>query len=151
MFVEKRLQELGIKLPAPPVPVALYTAYRISGNLVFISGQGPIIEGVQLYKGKLGNEYTMEEGYQAARQCGLNLISILKSAAGDLDRVKQIVHLKGFVASTDDFYAQPQVINGASDLMKEVFGEAGVHSRCALGVNVLPLNLPVEIELIAEI
>lgn len=151
MVVEKRLHEMGISLPAPPVPVASYTAYRISGSLVFISGQGPIIEGVQLYKGKLGNEYTLEEGYQAARQCGLNLISILKSAIGDLDRVKQIVSLKGFVASTEDFYAQPQVINGASDLMKEVFGEAGVHSRCALGVNVLPLNIPVEIELIAEI
>ncbi len=151
MFIEKRLQELGIKLPAPPVPVASYTAYKISGNLVFVSGQGPIIEGVQQYKGKLGSDYALEEGVQAARLCGLNLISILKSAVGDLDRVRQIVNLKGYVASADDFYAQPQVINGASDLMKEVFGEVGVHSRCALGVNVLPLNLPVEIELIAEI
>jgi enamine deaminase RidA (YjgF/YER057c/UK114 family) len=151
MLIEERLQELGIVLPAAPVPVASYTAYRISGSHVYVSGQGPIIDGVQMYKGKVGLEYSLEEGYQAARLCGLNLIAILKNAVGDLDRVKQIVHLKGFVACADDFYAQPQVINGASDLMKEVFGEKGVHTRCALGTNALPLNLPVEIELIAEV
>ncbi|MBS6954387.1 MAG: RidA family protein [Clostridium sp.] len=151
MNIENRIEELGIKLPVPPVPVATYAVCKQCGNLVFVSGQGPIIEGKQMYTGKVGREVSREEGYQAARYCGINLLAQLKSYLGDLDKVKQVVHLKGFVASDNDFTEQPSVINGSSDLMVEVFGEAGRHTRCALGTNVLPTDIPVEVELVVEI
>lgn len=151
MNIENRIEELGIKLPVPPTPVATYSVCKKSGNLVFVSGQGPIIEGRQMYTGKVGREVSCEEGYQAARYCGINLLAQLKNYLGDLDKVKQVVHLKGFVASASDFTEQPKVINGSSDLMVEVFGEAGRHTRCALGTNVLPTDIPVEVELVVEI
>lgn len=151
MSIENKLTELGIDLPEPPTPIATYTACKQVGNLVFVSGQGPIIEGKQLYTGKVGAEVTQEEAYQAARACGINLIAQLKKFLGNLDKVKGIVHLKGFVACTNDFEAQPSVINGASDLMVQVFGDGGVHTRCALGTNALPTNIPVEVEMIAEV
>ena len=151
MKIENRLKELGIELPEPPAPLAAYIPCRRSGNLVFVSGQGTAINGRETYQGKVGAELTLEEGYKAARNCGLNLLAQLKRFLGDLDSVKQIVHVKGFVASHSDFCSQPQVINGVSELMIEVFGEAGRHSRSALGVNVLPTNIPVEVELIAEV
>ena len=151
MNIENRIESLGIKLPVPPVPVATYAVCKQSGNLVFVSGQGPIIEGKQMYTGKVGREVSREEGYQAARYCGINLLAQLKNYLGDLDKVKQVVHLKGFVASDSDFTEQPSVINGSSDLMVEVFGEAGRHTRCALGTNVLPTDIPVEVELVVEI
>jgi enamine deaminase RidA (YjgF/YER057c/UK114 family) len=151
MKIEGRLKELGIVLPEPPQPVAMYTPCKQAGNLVFVSGQGPIIEGKQLYTGKVGVEVSPEDAYQAARACGINLIAQLKRFLGDLDKVKSIVHVKGFVACGPDFGAQPAVINGVSDLMVEVFGEQGRHTRCALGTNALPTNIPVEVELIAEI
>jgi enamine deaminase RidA (YjgF/YER057c/UK114 family) len=151
MKIEDRLNELGIVLPAPPQPIATYTPCKQAGNLVFVSGQGPIIDGKQLYTGKVGIDVSPEDAYQAARACGINLIAQLKRFLGDLDMVKSIVHVKGFVACGPDFEAQPSVINGVSDLMVEVFGEQGRHSRCALGTNALPTNIPVEVELIAEV
>jgi enamine deaminase RidA (YjgF/YER057c/UK114 family) len=151
MKIENRLKELNIELPEAPAPVAAYVPCKRSGNLVFVSGQGTSVNGQETYKGKVGAELTLEEGYQAARLCGLNLLAQLKKFLGDLDCVKSIVHVKGFVASDNNFYFQPKVINGVSDLMVEVFGEAGRHTRCALGVNVLPGNIPVEVELIAEV
>ena len=151
MKVEEKIAEVGIELPVPPQPVATYTSCKQTGNLVFVSGQGPIIEGKQMYTGKVGAQLNADDGYQAARYCGINLLAQLKKYLGDLDRVKQVVHLKGFVASDSNFTEQPAVVNGASDLMVQVFGEAGRHTRCALAVNVLPTDIPVEVELIVEI
>lgn len=151
MVIERKLQEMGIELPVPPTPVASYTSYKTVGKMLYISGQGPVINGEQMSTGKVGSECTEEEGYQSARYCAYNLLAQMKKAVGDLDQVKQIVHLKGFVASADDFFGQPQVINGASDLMLEVFGENGIHTRCALGVNVLPANITTEVELVVEL
>ena len=151
MKIEERLKELKIELPSAPLPVAAYIPCKRSGNLVFISGQGPSLNGKETPLGKVGSDLTVDEGYQAARSCGLNLLAQLKKFLGDLDDVKCIVHVKGFVASADNFYSQPQVVNGVSDLMVEVFGEAGRHTRCALAANVLPGNIPVEVELIAEV
>jgi enamine deaminase RidA (YjgF/YER057c/UK114 family) len=151
MKIENRLKELHIELPEPPAPLAAYIPCKRSGNLVFVSGQGTAISGKEMFQGKVGAELTLEEGYKAARNCGLNLLAQLKRFLGDLDDIKQIVHVKGFVASANDFYSQPLVINGVSELMVEVFGEAGRHTRCALGCNALPGNIPVEVELIAEV
>ncbi len=151
MRAEKKLEELGILLPTPPNPVATYTACKQTGNLVFVSGQGPIIEGKQLYTGKLGGEVSKEQGYEAAKACGINLLAQLKKYLGDLDKVKEVVHVKGFVACRDDFFEHPAVINGVSDLMVAAFGDAGLHTRCALGTNALPGNIPVEAEMIVEV
>ncbi|MBS6642205.1 MAG: RidA family protein [Clostridiaceae bacterium] len=151
MSAEERLASLGIELPDAPVPAASYVPCVRTGNLLFLSGQGTMYQGERRYLGKLGKEISEEEGYQAARICGLNLLAQLRNYLGTLDRVKRIVHLKGFVASDPEFTKQPAVVNGASDLMEQVFGEAGRHSRSALGMAVLPGNISVEIELIAEI
>jgi len=151
MKIEERLKELHIELPEAPQPLAAYVPCKKSGNLVFVSGQGPSLNGKETPLGKVGSDLTVEEGIQAARSCGLNLLAQLKKFLGDLDCVKSIVHIKGFVASADTFYAQPKVVNGVSELMVEVFGEAGKHTRCALGANALPGNIPVEVELIAEV
>ena len=151
MLIEEKLAGMGIVVPMPPEPIANYTACLQTGNLVFVSGQGPIIDGTQLFTGKVGREVSPEEGYQAARACGLNLLGQLKRFLVDLDRIKRVVHVKGYVASADDFTDQPAVINGASDLLVEVFGEAGRHTRCALGMNVLPTDIPVEVEMIVEV
>lgn len=152
MKVEQKLAELGIELPVTPEPIANYVGCKRVGNLVFVSGQGPIINGKQLYTGKVGGEVAQEDAYQAARACGINLLSQLKRFLGDLDAVKQIVHVKGFVASVNSFTNQPAVINGCSDLLVSVFGdEKGKHTRCALGTNVLPTDIPVEIEMIVEV
>ncbi|MDR0316209.1 MAG: RidA family protein [Treponema sp.] len=151
MSIENRLKELQIELPEAPAPVAAYIPCKKSGNLVFVSGQLPSVNGSETKRGKVGAELTVEEGYQAARLCGLNLLAQLRKFLGDLDCVKGIIHVKGFVASDNNFYSHSQVVNGVSDLMVEVFGEAGRHTRCALGTNVLPGNMPVEAELIAEV
>lgn len=151
MLVEKRIEELGIKLPTAPTPIASYVPIKVIDKILYISGQGPIINGKQMYTGKIGSEYTKEEGYEAARLCGFNLIAQLKQALGNLDNIKQVIHIKGYVASTNDFYNQPFVINGVSDLMVEVFGEKGKHTRCALGTSVLPTNIPVEVEMMVEV
>ena len=150
MTVEEKLQELGIELRPPSKPVANYLHAKKFGNLIYCSGCAPVKDGKNLYTGKLGTDLTVEQGYDAAREAAINLLSVLKYELGDLDRVTSIVKILGFVASADDFYAQPAVINGASDLLVEVFGEKGQHARAAIGTNAIPGNLPVEIELIAE-
>lgn len=149
--VENRLKELGFELPIANDPVANYVAARKSGSLVYISGTGPIVDGKILYAGKLGRELTKEEGYEAARISAINMLSTLKRELGDLDKVEKIINLQGFVASSDDFYEQPFVINGASDLFVQVFGDAGKHTRAALGTNVLPFDTPVEIIMVVKI
>lgn len=148
---EEKLKKMGLILPDAPTPIASYLPYKIAGNMLYISGQGPIYNGKQMYTGKVGGTCSMEDGYEAAKYCALNLLAQMKAAVGDLDRIQEIVNLKGFVSSEDDFHCQPAVINGASDLLVELFGESGRHTRCALGVNSLPTDIPVEIELIAEL
>jgi enamine deaminase RidA (YjgF/YER057c/UK114 family) len=151
MKIEKRLEELGVKLPEPAKPVAAYVPFRRVGNLIYISGQDCRVNGELKYKGKVGKDVTEEEAYEAAKITAINLLAILKSAVGDLDRVKQIVNLHGYVNSADGFVRQPFVINGASEFLVEVFGEKGKHSRCALSCNELPFDTPVEIEMIVEV
>jgi len=151
MQTEKRLAELGLELPDPPNPIANYVSVRRVGNLLFFSGAGPIRDGVPTITGRLGADVTLEQGYAAAREAALNLIACLKREIGNLDNLMQVVKLQGFVNSTDDFKAQPGVINGASDLLVEVFGERGRHARTAVGTNALPMGIPVEIEMIVEV
>ena len=148
--VESRLIELGSPLPELAKPVAAYVPAVISGNLVFTSGQLPFVSGALPETGKLGGSVSPDAGKAYARQCALNALAAVKSVIGDLDRVTRVVKLVGFVASTPDFSGQPGVINGASDFLGEVFGEAGAHARSAVGVPVLPLDSPVELELIVE-
>ncbi|MBW7848949.1 MAG: RidA family protein [Rhodospirillales bacterium] len=150
--IEARLAELGITLPAATAPVANYVPWAISGKLVFVSGQVGIQDGKPRYVGRLGDGMSVEDGYAAARLCGLNLLTQLKAACGgDLDRIKRVVRLGGFVNCAPDFTDQPKVVNGASDLMVEVFGEAGRHARAAVGAPSLPLGVAVEVEGVFEI
>ena len=151
MKIEKRLEELGMTLPKPAVPMANYVESVRTGNLLFLSGHGPGAGEGKLYRGRLGEDLTAEDGYASAKLVALSLISTLKDALGDLDRVKRIVKLTGFVNSAPGFLEQSKVINGASDLFVEVFGEKGHHTRSAVGMVALPNGIPVEIELIAEI
>lgn len=150
--IEDRLSELGITLPEPTAPVANYVPFVITGNLVSISGQVPMKDGAIMLTGKVGAEVSLEEATAAARVCAIQIIAQLKAACGgDLGRVKRIVRLGGFVNCIEGFGDQPEVINGASDLMVEVFGDAGKHSRAAVGVNALPRNVPVEVDALVEI
>ena len=150
--VEARLQEKGITLPEVAAPQGAYVPYIVSGNHVFLAGQLPMLDGRIQVKGKLGQDVSLEDGQKAARICGLNLIAQLKQACGgDLDRVSRVVKLTGFVNATPDYDAQPKVINGVSELMAEVFGDAGQHARAAVGAGSLPLNVAVEVEGIFEI
>ena len=151
MKVEERLKELGVKLPEPAKPVAAYIPCVRAGNLVFISGQDCRINGELRYKGKVGENVTEEEAYEAAKIAAINLLAILKSAIGDLDKVKKIVNLHGYVNSAKGFVRQPMVINGASEFLVEVLGDKGKHSRCALSCNELPFDTPVEVEMIVEV
>ena len=146
----KRLIELGIKLPEPPKPISNYIPYTITGDLIYVSGQGPTINNENVYTGKVGKDITREDAYKAARICGLNILSILKEAAGDLNRISRIIKINGYVNSVGTFTEQPYVVNGVSDLMVDVFGEFGKHSRTAISVYSLPMNIPVEIEMIAK-
>ncbi|MBU3031541.1 RidA family protein [Paracoccus marinaquae] len=150
MSIEATLAEKGITLPDAPAPAANYVPFVQSGNLVFISGQISA-DANGLIKGRLGDGMSVEDGAAAARRCGLALIAQLKSAIGDLDRVARVVKLTGFVNSTGDFTDQPKVINGCSDLMVEVFGEAGRHARAAVSAPALPLGVAVEIEAVFEV
>ncbi|MEM7172065.1 MAG: RidA family protein [Pseudomonadota bacterium] len=150
--IDGRLAELGIDVPEAAAPVANYVGYVVSGNLVFVSGQITMKDGAPQYLGKLGDSVSLEDGQAAARLCAVNIISQLKGACdGDLDRVKRIIKLGGFVNSTPDFTDQPKVINGASDLMVEVFGDKGRHARAAVSAGSLPLNVSVEVDAVAEI
>ncbi len=149
---EARLSELGIELPEAAAPAANYVPYVITGNLVFISGQITMWNGTLMYKGRLGENLSLDDGLAAARLCALNLIAQLKAACdGDLDRVSRCVRLGGFVNCTPDFTDHPKIVNGASDLMVEIFGEAGKHARAAVGCSSLPLGVSVEIEGVFEV
>ena len=148
MQIEQRLVDLGIALPEPATPVATYVRYVQTGNLLFISGTGP---DMSLPRGKVGAELTVKQGIEAARSVGLSLIATMRQALGDLDRVVRMVKLLGMVNSAPDFGEQPTVINGCSDLLVEVFGEAGRHARSAVGMGALPSGISVEIELIVEV
>ena len=150
--IDARLAELGIELPEAAAPAANYVPYVVSGGLVFVSGQITIWNGELRYLGRLGDGMKVDDGYAAARLCGLNLIAQARAACdGDLDRVRRVVKLGGFVNGTADFTDQPKVVNGASDLMVEVFGEAGRHARFAVGAPALPLGVSVEVDGVFEI
>jgi enamine deaminase RidA (YjgF/YER057c/UK114 family) len=150
--IEARLRELGIALPAAAAPVANYVPWVVTGSLVFISGQGPMGPSGAEFKGKLGRDLDVEEGKKAARLTALNVVAQLREAVGgDLDRVKRVVKLLGFVNSTPEFNQQPAVINGASDVIVDIFGEAGRHARSAVSAPSLPIDIAVEIEAIFEI
>jgi enamine deaminase RidA (YjgF/YER057c/UK114 family) len=151
MQIEAKLKELGIELPPAVTPVANYVPAVRTGNLVFLSGHGPFDENGTLITGKVGSDLTVEQGYQAARRVAIGLLGSLKATIGDLDEVKQVVKLLGMVNCGPEFTDQPKVINGVSDLLVEVFGERGKHARSAVGMNALPLNIAVEIEMIVEI
>lgn len=151
-LIDKKLAELGIALPTPSKPIANYVPWVRTGNLVFISGQGAVRDGKIEYTGKVGDTLSVEDAIASARLTAINVIAHLRDACGgDLDRVKRIVKLLGFVNCTPTFGEQPKVINGASDLMVEVFGEKGRHARSAVGAPSLPFNFSVEVEAIAEI
>jgi enamine deaminase RidA (YjgF/YER057c/UK114 family) len=151
MSAERRLADLGITVPTLPPPVASYVPAVRSGQLVFASGQTPTIDGVLQVRGKLGDDVSVEEGQGAARLAALNCLAEVRGLLRSLDAVSRVVRLTGYVASAPGFGAQPAVINGASELIEEVFGEAGRHARSAIGVAELPFGAPVEVELIVEV
>ena len=148
---EERLAELGLAVPEVPKPVAVYVPAVRSGQQVFTSGQLPMRAGELMATGKVGAEVTAEEAYACAQQCALNAIAAVRAEIGDLSLVRRVVKVGVFVASAPDFTGQPQVANGASELFGSVFGDAGVHARAAVGVAVLPLDAPVEVEVIVEL
>lgn len=148
---EARLEELGLTVPDVAAPVAAYVPAVRTGQYVYTSGQLPVQNGQPIHTGKVGAEVTLEQAQTAARQCTLNALAAIRSLTGDLSAITRIVKVTGFVASAPDFTAQPQVVNGASELLGEVFGDVGVHARSAVGVAVLPLDVPVEVEMIVEV
>jgi enamine deaminase RidA (YjgF/YER057c/UK114 family) len=149
--VESRLSILGLNLPGEPKPVAAYIPAKQSGKLVFTSGQLPMVNGELISKGLLGQNVEIEEANKAARICTLNALAAIKGVIGDLDRIKQIIRVVGYVASVPTFTQQPAVVNGASELLLEIFGDIGKHARSAVGMAALPLNASVEIELTVEV
>jgi len=151
VVIEQRLEELGITLPKGPSPVANYVRYVQTGNLLYLSGTGPSRDGEYAFVGQVPTDVSIDEGYQAARIAGLNLLATAKDALGDLDRVRRVVKVLGMVNCAPGFGDQPKVMNGFSDLMVEVFGDAGRHARSAVGMAGLPGNIPVEIEVILEV
>ncbi len=150
-MIEERLKELGIELPAASAPKAMYIAAKQVGDTIFVSGQLPTKDGELIYTGKLGKEVTVEQGQEAARLCAINIMAAVKGVVGDLDKVKNVVKLQAFVNSADGFASQHIVTNGASQILFDVFGEAGRHARTAVGVAELPLDAPIEIEAIFEV
>lgn len=151
MKIENNLKEMGIHIPIAPKPVAEYIPAKIVDKLVFCSGQGPIRDGKFVYLGRVGKEVSLEEGYEAAKICAINCLAAIKTVIGSLDEIDEIISLRGFVNSSLDFYRQPEVVNGASELIVKIFGEKGKHARCALGTSVLPGNIPVELEMVVKI
>ena len=152
MNFEEKIKELKIELPEAKAPVGSYVASKVCGNMLFISGQISISDNGELIKGKLGQELKTDEGYEAAKRCGLSIISQVKKACnGDLSKIKSCIKLTGFVNSTKDFIEQPKVINGASDLITSIFGDAGMHTRAAVSTNSLPLGVSVEVDAIFEL
>ncbi len=151
MRVEARLAELGLDLPPVPKSIGAYVLAQQAGDLLFLSGTTCYVDGGLLYKGRVGAELNLEQGYQAARQAALNLLSVIRQNLGDLDRVERVIKLNGYVNSARDFDRQPEVINGASELLQEIFGENGRHARTSIGVSDLPGHIPVEIEMIVQV
>ncbi len=151
MRVEAKLKELGLELPPTPTPAANYVGAVRTGNLLFVSGHGPTKDGRFAYIGKVGKDLSVEQGYEAARVVTLNCLASAKSVLDDLDRIKRVVKLLGMVNCTEDFGEQPKVINGASDLLVQLFGESGRHARSAVGMQALPFGIAVEIEMIFEV
>jgi enamine deaminase RidA (YjgF/YER057c/UK114 family) len=151
MTSEDKLKEMGITLPELPKPLGSYVPFVRTGNLIFISGMLPLKDGKLLYTGRVGEAVSPEEAAEAARTAAVNGLAVLRSAIGSLSQVKRCVKISGFVASARDFTGQPKVINGASDLLYEVFGDEGKHARAAVGVHILPMDSPVEIEFIFEV
>ena len=152
MNFEDKIKELNIKLPEAKAPVGSYVATKISGNLLYISGQISMNSQGELIKGKVGKDLSTEEAYQAAERCGLSIVAQAKKACNDdLSRIKSCIKLTGFVNSTDDFIEQPKVINGASDLIASIFGNSGMHTRAAVSTNSLPLGVSVEVDAIFEL
>jgi enamine deaminase RidA (YjgF/YER057c/UK114 family) len=149
--IELILRDFNLSLPEAPKPVAAYIPAKQTGNLVFTAGQLPMVNGELISKGLLGQDVEIDEASKAARICTLNALAAIKGVIGDLDRIKQIVRVVGYVASVPTFTQQPAVVNGASELLLEIFGEAGKHARSAVGMAVLPLNASVEIELTVEV
>ena len=149
--VERKLQAMGLTLPSAPAPVANYVRAVQAGDLVFLSGHGPTRDGAWAYRGKLGREFSVAEGYEAAKLVMLNCLASLKEAVGDLDRVRRVVKLLGMVNSTPDFTRHPEVVNGASDLLVALYGDRGRHARSAVGMVGLPFDIPVEIEMIVQV
>jgi enamine deaminase RidA (YjgF/YER057c/UK114 family) len=151
MSPEEKLRELGIELPKAPAPLGSYVPAVRAGNLVFLSGILPLIQGKLPRQGRVGEDISLDEAREDAKTAAINALAVLKSYIGSLDKVKRCIKITGYVASAPDFTEQPKVLNAASDLMFEIFGEAGRHARTAVGVNVLPLNSPVELEFIFEV
>lgn len=151
MSIDIKLKELGLNLPEVPKPVAEYIPAKIVDNLIFCSGQGPVKEGKFVCVGKLGREVSLKEGCEAAKICALNCLAAIKSVVNSLDNIDEIINIKGFVNSAPDFYRQPEVINGASKLLIEIFGDKGKHTRIAIGTSNLPNNIAVEIEMIVKL
>ena len=151
MSAEKNLNKFNINLPKAPDPVGAYVASKIVGNLVYISGQLPLDNEGKLIKGKIGKDLNLEQGQESAKLCALNLLAQLKKITGSLDKVKSCIKITGYVNSTDSFIDQPKVINGASDLISQIFGDKGKHARAAVSVNSLPLGASVEVEGIFEV
>ncbi|NOZ62767.1 MAG: RidA family protein [Calditrichaeota bacterium] len=151
MTVEEKLKTMGLSLPATPKPVAAYIPAILSGDVVYTSGQIPISGGKIQFTGKVGKEVTKEQAYEAAKLCALNALAAIKGVIGDLEKIEQVVKVVGFVASAEGFTEQPAVVNGASEFLGELLGEKGVHARSAVGVAELPLNVPVELEMIVKI
>ena len=151
MSFEEKLKELGIELNSPPSPVANYIPVQQTGNLIYLSGQGPRDKSGNFITGKVGEDISADEAYELAKNTAINLISVMKSYLGSLDRIEKIVKVLGMVNSTSDFKDHPKVINGCSDFFVEVFGEKGRHARSAVGMGSLPNNMAVEIEIIVEV
>ncbi|NBU23157.1 MAG: RidA family protein [Actinobacteria bacterium] len=148
--VEQRIQQLGLELPPVATPAGAYVPAVVSGNLVYTAGQIPLVNGQLMATGKVGAEITPDLANQIAQRCALNALAAIKSVIGDLDRITRVVKVVGFVASTPEFTGQPGVLNGASEFLGQVFGDAGKHARSAVGVASLPLDAPVEVELVVE-
>ncbi|MDP2276645.1 MAG: RidA family protein [Nitrospirota bacterium] len=151
MTPEERLKQLGIELPEAPKPLGSYVPLVRTGNLVFLSGMLPLVEGKLSREGRVGEKVTVDEAREDARTAAINALAILKSHLGTLNKIRRCVKITGYVSSAPDFTEQPNVLNAASDFMLEIFGEVGKHARAAVGVNVLPLNSPVELEFIFEV
>ena len=149
---EENIMQLGIKIPDMPAPLANYVPYKVSDNVVYVSGQGPVLNGDLMYKGKVNEDISIDDGIKAAELCCINIIAALKkSINGDWNRLDSFLKLGGFVNCKDDFYDQPKIINGASDLLVKIFGDQGRHARFAVGSNALPMNISVEIDAIIKI